>query len=125
MLEHFDDSWRPDKCGVMMSVIDTNIPETYQKQGIDLMMIQPKLAIKRPAFIKFLVDAIEARIPLFLSLRGPVGHNTAGVFLNTYLEDAVQKRDEAGFLTVFNAILAKLANSEFELVPMKHAQKQS
>lgn len=123
LFDHFDENWRPDKSGILIMTTNKDIPGGYQAAGFELYMTDSRLALSKPALIEFLVASIEEKIPVTLCLMGPRGHHPSYSFLNPELEDTVLKRDEAGFLKIFTAILKNLENSEFRRVIYKYEGK--
>jgi hypothetical protein len=81
----FDDSWRPDRSGVMPYVETEGISDDFDMSaGIGLMLVGNPLKIVRQAwFQEFVVTGVMNSIPLFLSLPGPRGYQAATVSLNT------------------------------------------
>jgi hypothetical protein len=81
----FDDSWRPDRSGVMPYVETEGISGDFDMSaGIGLMLVGNPLKIVRQAWFQdFVVTGVMNSIPLFLSLPGPRGYQAATVSLNT------------------------------------------
>jgi hypothetical protein len=88
----FDDSWRPDKSGVMPYVETEGISDAFDlSTGIGLMLVGNPLRIVRQSWFQdFVVTGVMNSIPLFLSLPGPRGHQAATTSLNTeQMRDAI------------------------------------
>lgn len=81
----FDDSWRPDKSGVMPYVETEGISEDFDlSTGIGLMLVgHAAHIIRQHWFQDFVVTGVMNSVPLFMSLPGPRGHQAATVSLNT------------------------------------------
>lgn len=81
----FDESWRPDKSGVLAMVETEGIPDHFDyATGINLMLVDnPNRTVRQRWFQDFVVTGVMNSIPLFLSLPGPRGYQAATVFLNT------------------------------------------
>lgn len=89
----FDESWRPDKSGVLAYVETQGISEDFElSTGIGLMLVGHALkTVRQKWFQDFVVTGVMNSVPLFLSLPGPVGHQAATVSLNTQqMLDAIQ-----------------------------------
>ena len=90
----FDDSWRPDKTGVLAMVETEGIPENFElSTGISLMLAgNPNHIIRQKWFQEFVVTGVMNSVPLFLSLPGPRGYQAATVFLNNeQMLDAIKR----------------------------------
>ncbi len=90
----FDESWRPDKSGVLAQVETEGIPEHFEiTSGIGLMLVgNPNRIIREKWFQEFVVTGIMNSIPLFLSLPGPRGYQAATALLNTgEMLDAIKR----------------------------------
>jgi len=116
----FDDEWRPDKIGVLVSVVNGLSPEDYSQEGLDLLLTHPEIALRAAPFTKFLIRAISARVPLFLSILHSQGNLPTRIFINPYLEEAAAQRDEQGTLTIVKAALSSLAKMEAKPVVFKY-----
>jgi hypothetical protein len=81
----FDESWRPDKSGVLAQVETEGIPEHFElSTGIGLMLVgNPNRIVRQKWFQDFVETGVMNSVPLFLSLPGPRGYQAATVFLNT------------------------------------------
>jgi hypothetical protein len=116
----FDDSWRPDLCGILITPINAGTLPGYGAQGLELLLVDPPRALAHPGFFGFLQKAVRARIPLFLSLLGPNRLYSNRVFLNAELEAAIWQRDEESCLKIFTDMLENLASGPFQPVQFKH-----
>ena len=91
-VEIFDESWRPDRSGVMPYVETEGISDVFDlSTGIGLMLVGNPLRIARQAWFQdFVVTGVMSAVPLFLSLPGPRGHQAATTSLNTeQMRDAI------------------------------------
>jgi hypothetical protein len=81
----FDESWRPDKSGVLASVETEGIPEHFPlSTGIGLMLVgNPNKIVRQKWFQDFIIIGLKNSVPLFLSVPGPRGHQAATGLLNT------------------------------------------
>lgn len=90
----FDDSWRPDRSGVMPYVETEGISDAFDlSTGIGLMLVgNPLKTVRQRWFQDFVVTGIMNSVPLFLSLPGPRGYQAATVSLNTeQMLDAIKR----------------------------------
>jgi hypothetical protein len=93
-VEIFDDSWRPDKSGVMPYVETEGISDAFDlSTGIGLMLVgNPLKTVRQRWFQDFVTTGIMNSVPLFLSLPGPRGYQAATVSLNTeQMLDAIKR----------------------------------
>jgi len=84
-MDMFDESWRPDRSGVLPYVETEGIGEAFDFSiGIGLMLVgHPLKIVRQKWFQDFVVTGIMNSIPLFLSIPGPRGHQAATTSLNT------------------------------------------
>jgi hypothetical protein len=93
-VEIFDDSWRPDRSGVMPYVETEGISEAFDlSTGIGLMLVgNPLKTVRQRWFQEFVTTGIMNSVPLFMSLPGPRGYQAATVSLNTeQMLDAIKR----------------------------------
>jgi hypothetical protein len=93
-VEIFDDSWRPDRSGVMPYVETEGISDAFDlSTGIGLMLVgNPLKTVRQRWFQDFVTTGIMNSVPLFLSLPGPRGYQAATVSLNTeQMLDAIKR----------------------------------
>jgi len=84
-VEIFDESWRPDKSGVMPYVETEGISDGFDlSTGIGLMLVgHAEKIVRQRWFQDFVVTGVMNSVPLFLSIPGPRGHQAATTSLNT------------------------------------------
>jgi len=84
-MEMFDESWRPDKSGVLPYVETDGIGEGFDFSiGIGLMLLDNPLKLVRQRWFQdFVVTGVMNSIPIFLAIPGPRGHEAATTSLNT------------------------------------------
>src|SRR6185312_10259297 len=102
------------------TIVNDHIPAAYMPEGFDLLLVRAEQVLVWPPFIDFVFRAIKSRIPLFLSLPGPVGTFAAKIFLNTELETKL--RDRVEFLRTLNDLAQRLAKGPFPRVAFKHTK---
>ena len=120
-LEELDDTWRPDRCSVLIELQDTDIPEHYSKRcGIRLTVVGPIKTILQKGFLDYVMQLVEAQTPVFLNIPGPPGYESATTFLNELMRDAVTVRDFRRVAGVLAQILKYLSAFELKPVILKH-----
>ncbi len=113
-LPELDETWRPDRSGILISPRRDGIPPQYTlREGIDFLVLGGEAAVRRPAFVAALARFLAGRMPCFLSVPGPPGHYPARVFLNDRLERAAP----AILGDAFAAILRAARGHRFEPMP--------
>ena len=93
-VEIFDDSWRPDRSGVMPYVETEGIYDALDlSTGNGLILVgNPLKTVRQRWFQDFVTTGIMNSVPLFLSLPGPRGYQAATVSLNTeQMLDAIKR----------------------------------
>lgn len=84
-MDMFDESWRPDRSGVLPYVETEGIGAAFDFSiGVGLMLVgHPMKIVRQKWFQDFVVTGVMNSIPLFLSIPGPRGHEAATTSLNT------------------------------------------
>jgi hypothetical protein len=72
-LPELDESWRPDRSGILISPHD---------DGIEFLVLAGEAAVRRPAFTALLAKMLGNRTPVFIAVPGPEGHYPARVRIN-------------------------------------------
>lgn len=83
LFEELDDSWRPDKSGVLaMRWAPAQLPAAWQSApyGVHLVVIGGEVAVSRPDFVDYVARLMRRGIPVFLSAASPY------ILLNEHLE---------------------------------------
>jgi hypothetical protein len=85
-----DDSWRPDRCGILITLVDEGIPSHYEKRvGLKFHLVDSLQRAQWPSFVTYIASLIDMRIPVFLSVPGLEGHDNKVAFLNDGMAAAV------------------------------------
>jgi hypothetical protein len=116
----FDDSWRPDRSGVMPYVETEGISEIFDlSTGIGLMLVgNPLKTVRQRWFQDFVTTGVMNSVPLFLSLPGPRGYQAATVSLNTeQMLDAIKR---GAVKDALEAVVKILRNWKFEPAVITH-----
>jgi hypothetical protein len=119
-MDMFDESWRPDRSGVLAYVETEGIGEQFNFSiGIGLMLLDNPIKIVRQRWFQdFVVTGIMNSIPLFLSVPGPRGHQAATLSLNTeQMLDAIRRGAEKDAL---EAAVKLLRNWDFPPAVITH-----
>jgi hypothetical protein len=97
MMPDLDDSWRPDRCGVLILYVGAaDVPPEYSgRPGYRLQLTRPLSPEMWDALGCWIMRAIDDRAAVFLSVSGRPGHTTGRVFLNDGLRHAVESGDHA------------------------------
>jgi hypothetical protein len=83
-----DDSWRPDKSGVILFAIPSP-PGYATTMGLELMLTEGEDSIRRPWFAPFVARHVRQRRAIFMTI------NDVRAILNPYMERTVLKGDDA------------------------------
>lgn len=90
-----DDSWRPDRCGILVEMLFDVIPQGFALPAIRFTLLHPTTDLFWPPFVALVAKAIAIEQPVFLCLHGPPGHLPAQSLLNVRaLTAAVEAGDE-------------------------------
>ena len=120
-MEMFDESWRPDRSGVLPYVETEGIGAEFGFSiGIGLMLVDHPLKIVRQKWFQdFVVTGVMNSIPLFLSIPGPPGHQAATTSLNTEeMLEAIKRGREKDAL---EAAVKLLRGWDFEPQPIANS----
>lgn len=111
-----DDTWRPDRSGVILSPLTGGIPEEFEvREGVELLVVGGAEAIRRPAFAALVLSLVASKVPTYLAVPGPVAHYPARVLLNRALSSA--PRDPARTVALLLKILESAKGHSFAPVP--------
>jgi hypothetical protein len=117
----FDESWRPDRSGVMPYVETEGISEIFDlSTGIGLMLVgNPLKTVRQRWFQDFVTTGVMNSVPLFLSLPGPRGYQAATASLNNQeMLDAINRGTVKDAL---EAVVKILRHWKFEPAVITHA----
>lgn len=108
-----DDTWRPDRSGVLITDEYDGIPEGYASHGLRFIVFGDESAIRKPEFAVVIARVIAANMPAFLSIPGPPGYYAAKQFLNRALDASVKANDLAGVTALLGQAMARLKSFPF------------
>ena len=115
VLPELDDSWRPDRSGVLVSPHNEDLPERHRAQGgIEFLVLGGEAAIRRNGFAEFVATCILNDVATFMAVPGPPGHYSARVLLNDRLADAASRRDLPAIRAALLAALAASSKHSFQ-----------
>ena len=118
-MRQFDESWRPDRSGIVIEFEDRDIPPAYKAPGIRFFIVGPFESILKAGFAEAVGVYVEARVATFISIPGPVGHFPAKLLVNELVEPAVARRDRDLLLATLLDGLEILSRQEFDPVVLQ------
>jgi hypothetical protein len=92
-MAQLDESWRPDRCEILITAADKNIPAGYPSDGLTFELIGSLERIAWPPLVQAICALIANSVPVFLSVRGTPGYASGNVFLNDELSGVVALGD--------------------------------
>jgi hypothetical protein len=108
----FDDSWRPDRSGIIIRDTREDIPPDWpQRQGLVFELYGPDASIEALAFLETVALQVINGVPVFLSAHGPLGFGNMTAFLNVALGPAVATRDAAHVLAALRDVLRQMRDT--------------
>lgn len=100
--EWMDTLARPDRCGILVRLVDDGIPPNYSGGfGVAFEVLRTQVAFRSAGIVEAISTVIDDNIAAFLIVPGPPGFAATRVFLNDHLRGPIGQRDR-------NAVLAKL-----------------
>ena len=88
-MAQLDDSWRPDRCEILITAADKNIPAGYRRDGFTFELVGSLERIDWPPLVQAICALIANSVPVFLSVRGQPGYVSGNVFLNDELSGVI------------------------------------
>ena len=116
------DDWRPDRSGVLLVLTGENIPSGYATDyGIKVQFIRaPGAQIRNPGVVRAILSFVHARIPVFLSLQGPVGLVAKRMLLNPRLQPFMAAGEPEALIGELAEMLQALEREPKEAVVFVH-----
>jgi hypothetical protein len=95
MLPHLSDDWRPDRCGVLVGIVegDEAIPAGFRQVALKFDIVDSPSVLLWEPLIRFIGSEIERGYPVFLGTPAPAGYERRKVFLNHMMAEAVAAHD--------------------------------
>lgn len=87
-MAQLDDTWRPDRCEILITGPVQEIPAGYPRNGLTFEMVGSLAKISWPPLVQAVRALVANNIPVFLSVRGEPGYVSGSVFLNDELRAA-------------------------------------
>lgn len=87
------DGWRPDDFGVLIDIVADRLPAGYAGVGLKLLVFGGEEVLLTKEFAEVLSGFVDKRVPVFLGVPGPPGHNPTATFLSEIINPAVASRD--------------------------------
>jgi hypothetical protein len=110
-----DDSWRPDRCGILVEMLFEIIPPGFDMPAIRFTLLRPTTDLFWPPFVDLVTQGVALRQPIFLCLHGPPGHLPAQSLLNVpILIAAVDAGDEEAIRTCLQRARTSLEAHHWE-----------
>jgi hypothetical protein len=100
ILRHLSDNWRPDRCGVLIGLVegDQAIPAGFRQVALKFDVVDSPSVLSWEPLIRFIGSEIERGHPVFLGTPAPVGYEQRMVFLNHMIAEAVAAHDRAAMI---------------------------
>jgi hypothetical protein len=100
ILRHLSDDWRPDRCGVLIGVVerDEAIPAGFRHVALKFDVVDSPSVLSWEPLISFIGSEIERGRPVFLGTPAPVGYERRKVFLNHMMAEAVAAHDRVAMM---------------------------
>lgn len=93
-LPQLDDSWRPDRSEILVSLSYDGIPEKYgQKAGLEFTLIGSLQKICWEPLVRHVAVFVDMGVPVFLAVPAGVGQPSAKVLLNDGVGEALKSAD--------------------------------
>jgi hypothetical protein len=116
-----DDSWRPDRCGVLVVLGADETPVTLSLYKSTKFIVTDDGAwIATPGFLSYVAGLVHAGVATYLAVPGPAEHHALKALLNARLDGPVHRRDGHAIATILNEILADLREGPFEPVELEY-----
>ena len=117
MFADLDDSWRPDRSGVLLVEETEDIPAQYRTRiGVKFVVDGPDACVLNKKVLTYLGGLVHRAVPCFLSVPGPAGHAFAKALVNDRLADPVSRGDGHAMVAVLTEVLILLRGGTLEPV---------
>lgn len=107
-MDVLDDAWRPDRCGIIITFTNQNVPAAYNRHlGIQFELFRDaRAAITWQPFVAYLIELVRNGLPAFLQVPSVPGIEPSRMFVNDLLITSVALRDYGRVILDLNQILA-------------------
>jgi hypothetical protein len=117
ILKWIKEPMRPDRSGVLVRLRSDG---TGRPTAVVFTLLT-EAAVHAEGLAESVAAAVQAGVPVYLSVPGPPGHTSAIGRINAVLEDAVAARDKAAMLRILAEARAEGAQGTFRPVVLRHA----
>jgi hypothetical protein len=122
MLAEFDDAWRPDRSGILITPISEGVPERFSlRQGIEFMVVDRERALAGDRLVATIFQFVVREIAAWLAIPGPAGHYATRVLLNDAIAGEARKNERELATKTIVRILDSARTHRFEPVVLKFA----
>jgi hypothetical protein len=97
LMPQLDESWRPDRSGILIRAIDTDeLPEEFRAAGTGMhfTLLGGEASIARPGFADYVATLVRRDVAVWLSADSP------RTLINSYLKPAAMARSQDGVLSM-------------------------
>ena len=121
MLPNLDESWRPDRSGVFIELVEHQGPVGTGPLAAVLMLTgNPLKSIREPGFLDLVAAWLRSDFPVRLALPGPSGHEGYSILLNTPEMRAAATSARGEMRKGLEAVLKALTRHDFKPVGLTH-----
>ena len=92
-MPELDESWRPDRCEILIAAGGKPVPPGYCGEGLTFELTGSVERVAWPPFLQVISALIANSVPVFLSVRGQPGYVSGHVFLNDELSGVIALGD--------------------------------
>ena len=115
------DDWRPDRSGMLLVATKETVPAGYATDySIKMQFIGRSVDIRSPAVVRGILSFFHARIPLFLTVQGPVGRVAKMLLLNPGMQPLVEAGNPQALVDYLADALQALEREPKEAVVFMH-----
>ena len=94
MLPQLDDSWRPDKSEILVTLSYDGIPEKYaQRAGLEFTLIGSLQKVCWQPLVHYIAVLVDMGVPVFLAVPAGPGKPSTKVLLNDGVARALETAD--------------------------------
>lgn len=115
------EDWRPDRSGMLLVTTKQNIPPGYATDyGIKVQFINASADIRHPGVVRGILSFVHARIPVFLTVQGPVGRVAKMLLINPGLQPLVAAGNPEALVNYLADVMQALEREPKEAVVFVH-----
>ena len=106
LMEDLGEDWRPDKSGVYITFVGNEVPQEDRARGALKVIITSAQAVLWPPFVEFVCRMVGEGGPVYLSISGPLGRNSAQTRINSSLAGLDLEKDRLQIIGVLAGLLS-------------------